>query len=231
MQETNRLFSYKMKADTGFAPNPFGGFLTLATCKPYIRESKNVDDWIAGFTSVELNNKYNQKQMSIHGGAYIPRPREAKLLIYLMQVTKKITFEEYWKNKKYQNRKPNVDSEIFIERKGDNIYKPLSNGAYEQVLNMDHDEKDREHDLKSIYILISNRFYYFGRNPLKIDENICSKIPEKQTCNGVETKDQQRINSFISFIKSKGSYGIYSKPHKWCSNDNSWEKDENYIKP
>ena len=29
-----RLFSYKMTNDSGFAPNPFGLTLTLATCKP-----------------------------------------------------------------------------------------------------------------------------------------------------------------------------------------------------
>ena len=27
-----RLFTYKMTHDTGFAPNPFWGFLTLTTC-------------------------------------------------------------------------------------------------------------------------------------------------------------------------------------------------------
>lgn len=35
-----RLFAYKMTHDTGFAPNPFWGYLTLATCKPKIREKK-----------------------------------------------------------------------------------------------------------------------------------------------------------------------------------------------
>ena len=49
-----RLFSYKMTHDSGFAPNPFGRTLTLATCKPQIRLHKSVDDWIAGFTSRTL---------------------------------------------------------------------------------------------------------------------------------------------------------------------------------
>ena len=42
-----RLFAYKMTHDTGFAPNPFWGCLTLATCKPKIRESKRPGDWVA----------------------------------------------------------------------------------------------------------------------------------------------------------------------------------------
>ena len=42
-----RLFSYKMTSDTGFAPNPFGRRLTLATCKPMIRQSTHEGDWVA----------------------------------------------------------------------------------------------------------------------------------------------------------------------------------------
>lgn len=34
------LYSYKMIVDKGFAPNPFYGYLTPSTCKPYIRLTK-----------------------------------------------------------------------------------------------------------------------------------------------------------------------------------------------
>ena len=34
-----RLFAYKMTHDTGFAPNPFWGWMTLATCKSQIRRN------------------------------------------------------------------------------------------------------------------------------------------------------------------------------------------------
>ena len=33
------LYSYTVAADTGFAPNPFHGFCTLACCKPGIRRT------------------------------------------------------------------------------------------------------------------------------------------------------------------------------------------------
>mgnify|MGYP000925642744 CR=1 FL=1 len=36
-----KVISYVVAYDYGFAPNPFHGFLTLATCKPQIRRSKN----------------------------------------------------------------------------------------------------------------------------------------------------------------------------------------------
>lgn len=39
-----KMMSYIIKDDYGFAPNPYGGFLTLATCKPAIRSSAGVGD-------------------------------------------------------------------------------------------------------------------------------------------------------------------------------------------
>ena len=43
-----RIYSYVVRYDSGFAPNPFYGFCTLATCKPDIRRAANVGDWIVG---------------------------------------------------------------------------------------------------------------------------------------------------------------------------------------
>ena len=35
-----RVFSYVVVHDTGFSPNPFHGLLTLACCKPLIRNDQ-----------------------------------------------------------------------------------------------------------------------------------------------------------------------------------------------
>jgi hypothetical protein len=43
-----RLYSYKVARDFGFAPNPFYGLCTLATCKPNIRKAAQVGDWVVG---------------------------------------------------------------------------------------------------------------------------------------------------------------------------------------
>ena len=48
------LFSYVVDRDLGFAPNPYGGFCTLAHCKFSISGKKKIvelakiGDWIAG---------------------------------------------------------------------------------------------------------------------------------------------------------------------------------------
>ena len=45
------MFSYVVRYDTGFAPNPFHGLLTLACCKPRIRQSAAVNDILIGLSS------------------------------------------------------------------------------------------------------------------------------------------------------------------------------------
>jgi len=88
-----KVFTYKLTHDTGFAPNPFGGICTLATCKPCMRKNRREGDWIAGFTSKQL---YNNLQRNCPD---VPR------LVYLMLIEDKVKFEKYWNNRKYDYKK------------------------------------------------------------------------------------------------------------------------------
>lgn len=40
----------RVARDYGFAPNPFFGVCTLATCKPRIRSVAQIGDWVVGAT-------------------------------------------------------------------------------------------------------------------------------------------------------------------------------------
>lgn len=75
--EIMKIMSYIITHDYGFAPNPYGGFLTLATCKPKIRNSAKIGDILIGIGS------------SI--GAYKNR------LIYVAQVSAVVNMNEYFK--------------------------------------------------------------------------------------------------------------------------------------
>ena len=52
-----RIHSYVVRYDSGFAPNPFYGYCTLATCKPNIRRSADIGDWVNTLSSVIFANK------------------------------------------------------------------------------------------------------------------------------------------------------------------------------
>jgi len=81
-----KLSAYIVKIDSGFAPNPFGGYCTLACCKPAIRRHAKVGDIIVGTAPVD-------------------HPR-AGGLIYAMSVEKVLTIQEYWDADTFDFRKP-----------------------------------------------------------------------------------------------------------------------------
>ena len=93
-----------MTFDTGFAPNPFHGVLSLATCKADLRRLREVGDGIAGFTSGELCGD--------------PVGQERKVL--LARVAEKLIFEEYWMDLRFPCKK--TDWSTAIGKRGDNIY-------------------------------------------------------------------------------------------------------------
>ena len=47
-----KIYSYIVKRDYGFAPNPFYGYCTLATCKPVIRKHAEIGDIIVGIGKI-----------------------------------------------------------------------------------------------------------------------------------------------------------------------------------
>ena len=76
------LYIYVVARDFGFAPNPFHGYCTLATCKPGIRNSASIDDWIMGVGGSRLN--------------------ATGRCIYLMKVTEIINYNDYWKDERFK---------------------------------------------------------------------------------------------------------------------------------
>jgi hypothetical protein len=94
-------YSYVIPRDFGFAPNPFGGFCTLATCKPRIRKAAVKGDWILG-TGSAVNKQTGR-------------------IVYLMNVDLKLTFDQYWHDARFQFKKPIMNGSLKLMY-GDNIY-------------------------------------------------------------------------------------------------------------
>lgn len=201
-----RLFSYKQTYDTGFAPNPFHGTCTLATCKSQIRLKKLVEDWIAGFTSAGLNGD----------------PVGGERLIYLMEVSAKIGLDEYHRTPAFAAKIPRPGAPLCVDRVGDNIYY-LQAGQMKQVENPSHGASEFEDDTSGEFVLIARRFYYFGSKPLVVPGQLRPDVPYGVAKNGVETKDQARARAFIDWVDAKGK-GIHAPPHQWRAGDESWRQ-------
>ena len=95
------VFVYVVDRDFGFAPNPFHGYCTLATCKPRIRKTAQIGDWVIGMAGSRLN--------------------ATGRCVFAMQITATISFDEYWANPIYNEKKPvrNGSRKMMV---GDNIY-------------------------------------------------------------------------------------------------------------
>jgi hypothetical protein len=219
-----RVFSYKMTNDTGFAPNPFWGYLTLATCKPRIRYSKTRGDWIAGFTSKTLCGD----------------PVGEERLVYLMQVAEKLTFAEYFVDERFQPKIPTVSAPLEIHQVGDNIYRPITPHPqtfrdFEQLENPSHWDGTntfcspygrrqgtrREHDVAGWYVLVATRFAYFGRNVLYIPPNCRPALPRGQSAHGAREYDEARAARFVDYVMSHvAENSVLGSPHRWT--DDSW---------
>ena len=198
MEPKNKLISYRLTYDTMFAPNPFGGILTLATCKPMIRRSKNTRPgmWIAGWTACTLHN-------AGFCGKKIEHCDSGKeKLIYLAQVDEIIPLDEYWK--KYPEKRCRYNSnENQASYYGDNIYhKDDKNNMIIQELNHGgHDEKDIQRDYtRGERAIICKRFFYFTPDKrLKILENYRNLVHKAK---GHSIKSDENIEEFIQFVIS-----------------------------
>lgn len=200
------FIGYRMTHDSGFAPNPFFGALTLATCKPAIRRTKKVGDWVAGFVSRALVN--NCKNERVDSPPY-------QGLVYLMRVGEVMTLGEYFEDPRYVEKRPIKNNPDQGKRSGDNIYQWV-NAAYRQLPNNSHDDDigTIDHDTSGVNVLIADmeQSYYFGRNSQIPDdgwESIGFSLSKGRTfyCSD---EDLQVIRNFL-FQKGFGP-GIHGTP-------------------
>lgn len=156
IEPSSYLYTYAITRDFGFAPNPFHGLCTLATCKPDIRKSAKVGDWIMGV-----------------GGSTLRSVKRKCIL--LMKVSEKMSFQEYWDDKRFALKK-SVRNGSRVQMLGDNIYHRDENGGWIQE-DSHHSHPDGTPNFvnlnrdtgKTDQILVSNYFLYFGDQAQPVD--------------------------------------------------------------
>jgi len=205
------VYSYILTSDTGFAPNPFWGYCTLACCKPMIRRTVSVGDWIVGLTPKHLGHR----------------------IAYAMKVSEKITMANYWRDKRFREKRPKMRRKDVVFRCGDNIYKPISDDHFHQKHSM-HSNKDgsedaarKKRDLGGKNVLVSEIFSYFGEKAIELPNEFNKIIPGRGHRRFVYDNtaiDEGADRMVIKLIKhlEKLPKGIKGKPLKWRDNDDSW---------
>lgn len=184
-----------MTSDTGFAPNPFWGYCTIAHCTPNHSTKLSSGDWIMG----------------ISGSEHI---KGRGKLIYIMKITEeKICLDDYFNDSRFQKKKPNMNG-IWQERCGNNIYY-LSSGKWHKIPSLYHTSpEDIRKDTKKpafTYVYVSDRFWYFGENVQEIPNEFNELIKVGSNCKNNEF-NSRLANKFINRIKKKYDCGVLGFP-------------------
>ena len=163
-----RIYSYVLRFDDGGAPNPFWGTCTLTICKPAIRRTARIGDWVIGTGSKNSKLKDGKKYDF------------SDSLVYAMKVTNKLTLEEYdqFCSKNLKEKIPSWFNKDWCRRMGDCIY-DYSNQTKLKLRKGVHNESNLVRDLSGYNSLLSTEFYYFGEEARIIPENLKQIIKKK----------------------------------------------------
>ena len=199
------LLSYIVRYDSGFAPNPFYGHCTLATCKPRIRQHACINDWVVGTGS-------NAKGV-----------RRSGHLIYAMRVTDILSTDDYWHDPRFEKKKPYLFHN-WVAASGDNIYEPIAHGRWRQLSSY-HSHEDGscradhlERDTSVERILVSDDFVYYGAEGPHLPSRFCDGGAFEMICshrNYRRVIDEAVISAFEHWIRSLGVTGFEGKPWDW----------------
>jgi len=195
-----KLYSYVVARDFGFAPNPFYGFCTLATCKPKIRATAAIGDWVIGTGSSNY--------------------RLRGYIVFAMRVAEILTYDQYWRDSRFLSKRPNLRGSL-KQSFGDNIYHKNSKiGKWVQI-NSHHSLADGrpnvaniKHDTQTEKVLIASEFVYWGAHGQKIPKRFM-KEGARHVCTVRGHKcnfHPKFVASFLRWVQSHGARGYAGVP-------------------
>ena len=195
------LFSYVVARDYGFAPNPFGEFCTLATCKPDVRRFAQVSDWVVGTGSAKWKRK--------------------GYLVYAMKVAETMTFDEYWSDPRFDYKKPNLRASK-KHAFGDNIYHRVRNtwrqeNSHHSLADGSPNPRNIRNDTQVNRVLVATEFAYWGGSGPEIPEKL-RDYQGHDLCIGRGYKKHFPTDmeaSFTAWYLSLQARGCLARPLDW----------------
>ena len=187
-----RLYSYTVAVDTGFAPNPFHGFCTLACCKPGIRRTAQAGDYVVGIGPTGLGNR----------------------VVYAMQVTETVEFDRYWHDKRFRIKRPDIEAGR-EKTAGDNIYHRGPSGAWQQARSLHSHENGQQNwqttrtDTSGEKVLIGGNFIYWGGDGPPLPSNLSGLIVGRAY---KSTANEKYIPDFIEWFEGQRQRGCLGRP-------------------
>ncbi|MER8827351.1 hypothetical protein NKH73_14780 [Mesorhizobium sp. M0938] len=194
------LFSYVVRWDHGFAPNPFYGVCSLATCKPGLRKKANVGDWVLGTG---------------------PSKRGlADRAVFLMRVDEITSFDAYWRDPRFLAKRP-VLSGSFKVRFGDNIYHRANPGSPWIQADSRHSQHGAVANQKNLNrdtgttdkVLLSMNFKYWGDQAPQLPQQFAHFAIGRP---GYEYDfPAAKVAAFLQWADGLGQTGRLGDPIEW----------------
>jgi hypothetical protein len=195
-----RLLSYVVARDYGFAPNPFFGICTLATCKPNIRRAAQLGDLVVGTGSAARQRK--------------------GYLVFAMKVDEAKTFNEYWDDPRFQQKKPNLRGskkqafgDIYVQQGG----KWHQRDSHHSFADGTPNPANIANDTQTDRVLIGFDYIYWGRSGPKIPARF-RNFQGYDICAGRNHKSNfpsAMVDQFIAWLLSHDWNGYMGDPLDW----------------
>lgn len=207
------LFSYVVARDYGFAPNPFCGYCTLATCKPAIRQRANVGDWVVGIAS--------------------SRDSDTPRLVYAMRVDEVLTYESYWVDPRFLCKRPSRSGSV-KQLFGDNIY-CRDNGSGWIQADSHHSLPDGSPNVRNIAndtqsegVLVSRHFAYWGSNAIKIPLQLLDFNGETILIGRGyrHSFSDAFVREFVQWFDGLHAQGFLGPPYQWERKSANWSRSQ-----
>ena len=141
-----------------------------------------------------------------------------------MKVEEILPYDQYFRDSRFAKKIPNYTVRKVVHKCGDNIYRPLPNGDFQQLQSMHsngtvENPATKAHDLRGKNALVSKTFYYFGSSAVDLPETLNDLKVGRAHKNRFSP---HIVSSFVNFI-SRQTGGVNASPTNWPRDDDSWK--------
>jgi hypothetical protein len=140
-------------------------------------------------------------------------------------VKEKMTFADYWGDRRFRRKRPSWGSKRIIDRCGDNCYEPAGRGGYKQHPSghWDHDharedEVAKQHDTRHDAVLVSRKFVYFGRSGPELPGDLSFLRVGRGHRSRFSPDEIALTREFFDALPR----GVRGRPARWPEADTSW---------
>jgi len=193
-----------MTHDSGFAPNPYYRYCTLATCTPnHMRANLEKDDVIVG---VEANSLMRQRMRKLG-----KQSSQYRCIIYYMVISEQLSLDDYYRDSRFSAKKAEPASSSYAKRQGDNVYWRKGKGFASTPGNPHYDTHSFGQDTKGNRVFIGSKFFYFGDSQVRLPPRFEKYVPKnhgiKYTRRELPSLDQYVEQQAIRLGKKSGRIG------------------------